>query len=140
VHGWSRNRGGPLDALLAGSQIVVCALPLTAQTDSLLGASAFACMPQGSYLINIARGAHVVEADLIAAIQRGHLAGAALDVQRNEPMSPHDPLWSVPGITITPHIAAQSSPETIAQQFVAGWRRVQRGDTPPQRVDRARGY
>jgi phosphoglycerate dehydrogenase-like enzyme len=97
-------------------------------------------MPRGSYLINIARGAHVVEPDLIAAVTSGHLAGAALDVQRNEPMSSDDPLWAVPGITITPHIAAQSSPETIAAQFVAGLRCVQRGETPPQVVDRARGY
>ena len=97
-------------------------------------------MPRGSYLINIARGSHVVEADLIAAVQRGHLAGAALDVQRNEPMKADDPLWNVPGITITPHIAAQSSPQTIAAQFIAGLRCVERGETPPQTVDRARGY
>jgi len=82
----------------------------------------------------------VVEADLIDAVNRGHLAGAALDVQRNEPMAADDPLWSVPGITITPHIAAQSSAATIASQFVAGLRCVQRGEAPPQAVDRARGY
>jgi phosphoglycerate dehydrogenase-like enzyme len=140
VQGWSRSEGGPLAALLAASDIVVCALPLTAQTDGLLDAGAFAQMQPGSYLINIARGAHVVEADLIAAVQRGHLAGAALDVQRREPMASDDPLWDVPGITITPHIAAQSSPQTIAAQFVAGLRCMQRGEALPQRVDRARGY
>lgn len=140
VTGWSRSTGAPLDALLEGSDIVVCALPLTLQTEGLLGARAFAQMPKGSYLINIARGAHVVEADLIDAVQRGHLAGAALDVQCREPMPIDDPLWSVPGITITPHIAAQSSPETIAAQFVAGLRCLQRGEAPPQQVDRSRGY
>ena len=140
VRGWSRSAGTPLDEVLADADIVVCALPLTAQTDSLLDARAFAQMPKGSYLINIARGAHVVEPDLIAAVQRGHLAGAALDVQRHEPMATDDPLWDVPGITITPHIAAQSSPETIATQFVSGLRCVQRGEVPPQCVDRARGY
>ncbi|MEO5697713.1 MAG: NAD(P)-dependent oxidoreductase, partial [Burkholderiaceae bacterium] len=119
VHGWSRSRGGSFDAALASADIVVCALPLTPQTDALLGAAAFAAMPRGSYLINIARGAHVVEADLIDAVSRGQLGGAALDVQRNEPMAADDPLWAVPGITITPHIAAQSSPQTIAAQFVA---------------------
>ena len=62
-------------------------------------------MPRGSYLINIARGAHVVEADLIEAVRSGHLAGAALDVQCHEPMPADDPLWEVPGITVTPHIA-----------------------------------
>jgi glyoxylate/hydroxypyruvate reductase len=140
VQGWSRRSGVALDAVLAAADIVVCALPLTAQTDSVLDAHAFALMPKGSYLINIARGAHVVEPDLIAAVTSGHLAGAALDVQRNEPMAADDPLWAVPGIVITPHIAAQSSPQTIAVQFVAGLRCVQRGETPPQTVDRARGY
>ena len=140
VRGWSRGAGGPLDALLAGSDIVVCALPLTPQTRGLLDARALKCMPNGSYLINIARGEHVVEADLIAAVRSGHLAGAALDVQCHEPMAADDPLWDVPGITITPHIAAQSSPETIARQFVAGLHCVQRGEAPPQTVDRARGY
>jgi len=140
VEGWSRSSAAALDTVLVRADIVVCALPLTAQTDSLLDARAFACVPRGSYLINIARGAHVVEPDLIDAVTSGHLAGAALDVQRNEPMAEDDPLWSVPGITITPHIAAQSSPQTIAAQFVAGLRCVQRGEAPPQRVDRARGY
>jgi phosphoglycerate dehydrogenase-like enzyme len=140
VQGWSRRSEVSLEAVLAGADIVVCALPLTAQTDSLLDARAFALMPKGSYLINIARGAHVVEPDLIDAVTRGHLAGAALDVQRNEPMPADDPLWAVPGITITPHIAAQSSPQTIAAQFVAGLRCLQRGEAPPQVVDRARGY
>ncbi len=140
VRGWSRSRGGALDALLAASDIVVCALPLTAETDGLLDARAFAQMPRAGYLINIARGAHVVEPDLIAAVRSGQLAGAALDVQRREPMPVDDPLWGVPGITITPHIAAQSSPATIAAQFVAGLRCVQRGEAPPQLVDRERGY
>jgi len=140
VQGWSRRSAVPLEVVLAGADIVVCALPLTAQTDSLLDARAFALMPKGSYLINIARGAHVVEPDLVAAVTRGHLAGAALDVQRNEPMPADDPLWAVPGITITPHIAAQSSPQTIAAQFVAGLRCLQRGEAPPQVVDRTRGY
>lgn len=140
VQGWSRRNGTPIEAALAAADIVVCALPLTPETDSLFDARALGCMPQGSYLINIARGAHVVEADLIAAVNSGHLAGAALDVQRREPMLADDPLWAVSGITITPHIAAQSSAETIAAQFVAGLRCVQRGDAPPHLVDRARGY
>lgn len=140
VQGWSRRSGTALEALLPDSDIVVCALPLTAQTDSILDARAFRQMPRGAYVINIARGAHVVEADLIDAVRSGHLAGAALDVQHHEPMSAHDPLWSVPGITITPHIAAQSSPETIAAQFVEGLRCVRRGEPPAQQVDRGRGY
>ena len=140
VRGWSRSTGETLDALLASSDIVVCALPLTTQTDGILNARSLALMPKGAYLINIARGAHVVEPDLIHAVRSGHLAGAALDVQRNEPMAGDDPLWDVPGITITPHIAAQSSAQTIATQFVAGLRCLERGEPLPQTVDRQRGY
>jgi len=139
VRGWNRH-GEPLDEVLHDSAIIVCALPLTPETEGILDARAFAQMPRGSYLVNVARGAHVVEPDLIAAVRGGHLAGAALDVQRNEPMAADDPLWDVPGITITPHIAAQSSPQTIAVQFIAGLRRVERGQVPANAVDRSRGY
>ena len=140
ARGWNRACGEPLEAALGASDIVVCALPLTTQTQGLLDARAFAAMPRGSYLINIARGGHVVEADLIAAVRSGHLGGAALDVQRNEPMAADDPLWSVPGITVTPHIAAQPSIATIVAQFVEGLRCIERGKPPPQAIDRARGY
>ncbi len=140
ARGWSRASAEPLESVLSTSDIVVCALPLTTQTEGLLNAQAFAAMPRGSYLINIARGGHVVEADLIDAVRSGQLAGAALDVQRREPMPADDPLWSVPGITITPHIAAQPSTTTIATQFVDGLRCVADGLPPPQAVDRARGY
>ena len=126
ARGWSRASAEPLESVLGASDIVVCALPLTAQTEGLLDAAAFAAMPRGSYLINIARGGHVVEADLIDAVRSGQLAGAALDVQRREPMAPDDPLWTVPGITITPHIAAQPSTTTIAAQFVEGLRCIER--------------
>ena len=140
VSGYSRRSGQSLQAVLGSSDIVVCALPLTPHTDGLLDARAFAAMPRGSYLINIARGAHVVEADLADAVRSGHLAGAALDVQRREPLPADDPLWDVSGISITPHIAAQSSPQTIALQFVQGWRCLQRGEVPHNLVDRERGY
>ena len=138
--GWNRRSVETLEAVLAHSDIVVCALPLTEVTEGILDAHAFGCMPAGGYLVNVARGAHVVEADLIAAVRSGHLAGAALDVQRREPLPAHDPLWSVPGITITPHIGAQSSTEVIAAQFVATLRALQRGDTVPNAIDRSRGY
>jgi len=140
VHGWNRRSAETLHALLARSDIVVCALPLTPETDGILDAAAFAAMPRGGYVINVARGAHVVEPDLIAAVRSGHLSGAALDVQRREPMPPDDPLWTVPGITITPHIAAQPSTDTVAEQFVASARAYQRGEPLPNEVDRLRGY
>ena len=138
--GWNRRSPATLHETLAESQIVVCALPLTESTENILDAAAFAAMPRGSYLVNVARGQHVVDADLIAAVRSGHLAGAALDVQRREPMPADDPLWSVPGITITPHIAAQSSPLVIARQFVASLRSLQGGQGVLNAIDRGRGY
>jgi len=140
VSGWNRRSAQSFEAVLAASEIVVCALPLTAETEGLLDARAFALMPRGAYVINVARGAHIVEPDLIEAVRSGHLSGAALDVQRKEPLPPDDPLWDVPGITITPHIAAQPSTETVADQFVASLRAFERGDPLPNEVDRARGY
>jgi len=140
VRGWNRRSPESFEQVLAQSEIVVCALPLTAETEAILDARAFALMPRGAYVINVARGQHIVEADLIAAVRSGHLSGAALDVQRREPLPADDPLWSVPGITITPHIAAQPSTETVADQFVASVRALQRGDPMLNEVDRARGY
>ena len=139
VTGWRRS-SGPLLPLLAVSDIVVNALPLTAQTAGLLDAAALAALPAGAYVVNIARGGHVVQADLVAAVLSGHLAGAALDVQAQEPMPPDDPLWRVPGISITPHIAAQSSPDVVVAQFLASLARVQQGLAPLNPVDRSLGY
>ena len=139
VSNWRRS-SGPLHAALAAAEFVVDALPLTLQTERLLDAAAFAAMPHGAYLVNIARGAHVVEADLIQALQSGQLAGAALDVQAVEPMTADDPLWQQPAITITPHIAAQSSPHTVAAQFLAGLACLCAGRPLPNAVDRGRGY
>ncbi|MBI5259365.1 MAG: glyoxylate/hydroxypyruvate reductase A [Burkholderiales bacterium] len=139
VEGW-RRASGPLASVLARSEIVVNTLPLTPETTGLLNAEAFAAMPAGAYFINIARGGHVVEPDLIAAVTSGHLAGAALDVQQHEPLPPDDPLWAVPGILITPHIAAQSSFATVASQFVAGLQALLHGRPLPNAVDRSRGY
>lgn len=139
VRGWQRS-SGPLHDALAQADIVVNALALTPATANLLDAAAWAAMPRGGYFVNIARGGHVVEPDLIAAVRSGQLAGAALDVQVTEPMAADDPLWDVPGIAITPHIAAQSSPDTVAAQFLAGLRCLQCGEPLPNPVDRALGY
>jgi glyoxylate/hydroxypyruvate reductase len=139
VHGWHRD-GTPLLTALADAQIVVNTLPLTEQTRGLLNAQAFAALPRGAYLVNVARGGHVVEADLVAAVASGHLAGAALDVQQREPLPADDPLWTAPGITLTPHIAAQPSHETVVAQFVANLRRWRSGEPFLHTVDRQRGY
>jgi phosphoglycerate dehydrogenase-like enzyme len=140
VRGWRRRDGTPLATTLRDAQIVINTLPLTRETEGCLNAAAFASMPRGAYIVNIARGGHVVEPDLIAAVRSGHIAGAALDVQQHEPLPPDDPIWSVPGITITPHIAAQPSDARVAEQFVAGLRCLRRGEPLPNLIDRARGY
>ena len=141
VQGWRRS-SGPLPAFLQQSQpeFVVNVLPLTPATEGLLNAEAFAAVPRGAYIVNVARGGHLVEADLIAALRSGQLSGAALDVQQNEPLPPDDPLWDAPGVAITPHIAAQSSVQTVAAQFIAGLRALQAGAPLPNRVDRSLGY
>jgi phosphoglycerate dehydrogenase-like enzyme len=140
VHGWNRRSTRSLADQLGDADIVVNALPLTSATRALFDANTFASMKMGAYFINIARGEHVVEADLIAALRTGHLSGAALDVQCREPLPADDPLWDAPHVTITPHIGAQPTPETIAAQFVAGMQRWKRGEPPLHVVDRSRGY
>ncbi|UUX93972.1 NAD(P)-dependent oxidoreductase [Aquabacterium sp. J223] len=140
VQGWSRRRGGEAGPLLAAADIVVCALPLTAQTERFFDAGRLAQMKPGAYLVNIARGAHVVEADLIDAVRSGHLAGAALDVQSSEPLPADHALWAVDGITITPHIAGEATPQTVARQFAEGLAALQAGRPLPRQVDRAAGY
>src|SRR5690606_28328637 len=115
-------------------------LPSTADTESLLDAVALARMPAGAYLINASRGAVVVEADLLAALHSGHLAGATLDVFRREPLPPDHALWSHPRVTITPHVASLTHPTSVATLFAANLRRYRAGEPLHQLVDRERQY
>ena len=151
VCGWSRSpkalpgiatfagRAG-LAAALHDARYVVCALPLTGETRGLLDRRTLSLLPRGAYVINVARGGHVVESDLLALLDEGHLDGAALDVQETEPLPRESPLWDHPRITITPHIAAQASVASVAAQFAANWQRLVRGESLVNVVDRARGY
>jgi glyoxylate/hydroxypyruvate reductase A len=131
---------GALDAVLGQSEIVVCLLPLTAGTRDLLDARAFARMPRGAYLINAARGAVVVDQDLVAALDTGHLSGAALDVFRQEPLPPEHPFWTHPKITMTPHVASLTNLESVAAQLADNVARHAAGTPLAHAVDRARGY
>jgi glyoxylate/hydroxypyruvate reductase len=148
VCGWSRRPktlGGvhcstDLDEVLARSDAVVCLLPLTPQTRGVLNSAALAKMPKGGCLINVARGAHVVEADLLAALDAGHLARAYLDVFEAEPLPADSPLWAHPGIALTPHIAALTEPRTAVATIVENLARLRRGEAPLHLVDRAAGY
>lgn len=129
-----------LAAFLARSRILVCALPLTAGTRGLLDAQTLGRLPRGAYLINVSRGRVLREADLVAAIDAGHIAGAALDVFETEPLPAVSPLWRHPRILCTPHVAAEPRAEVAAALFVENLRRARNGMTLLNRVDRARGY
>jgi D-3-phosphoglycerate dehydrogenase len=98
-----------LDRLLAESDIVILCVPLNAHTQGMIAARQFARMKRGAILINVARGPVVVERDLVAALQSGHLAGAGLDVTEVEPLPVESPLWNLPNVIITPHVGAQSN-------------------------------
>jgi D-3-phosphoglycerate dehydrogenase/glyoxylate/hydroxypyruvate reductase A len=129
-----------LAPFLAGTRVLVCLLPLTAQTRGLLGAALFARLPRGAFVINVSRGAVLNEPDLRAALESGHLAGAALDVYAREPLPPEDPIWSDGRIVATPHIAAAPRPDVVARQVLANLARARRGEPLLDVVDRARGY
>jgi glyoxylate/hydroxypyruvate reductase A len=97
-------------------------------------------MPKGGCVINLARGAHVVMPDLLAALDSGQLAHAYLDVFETEPLPADSPLWAHPGITITPHIAALTEPRTAVPKILENIERVRRGEAPLHLVDRGAGY
>ena len=151
VAGWSREakqladvesfagREG-LAAFLARTDILVCLLPLTRDTAGILNAATFAGLPRGACVINVARGAHLVEADLIAALDSGQLAGATLDVFREEPLPPDNPLWRHSKVLITPHVASYASPQTAAEGVAENIWRARAGRTLLHQVDRDRGY
>jgi glyoxylate/hydroxypyruvate reductase len=129
-----------LTAFLARTDILVCLLPLTRDTAGILNAATFAGLPRGAYVVNVARGAHLVEVDLIAALDSGQLAGATLDVLGQEPLPPDNPLWRHPKVLITPHVASYASPQTAAEGVAENIRRARAGQPLLHQVDRARGY
>ena len=151
VAGWSRQerkqKGIPcywgkdgLAALIQRSDILVCLLPLTPETENILDARLFAALPRGAAVVNCGRGAHLVEDDLLDALASGQVAAAALDVFRSEPLPPTHPFWSHPRIVVTPHAAAATNPRTAAPIVAAALRRFAAGKRPANLVDRARGY
>jgi glyoxylate/hydroxypyruvate reductase A len=151
VAGWSRSaknvKGvtcyhGPdgLVELLARSEILVCLLPLTPETEGVLDAKLFAKLPKGAYVINVGRGRHLVDRDLVEAIDSGQLSGAALDVFHNEPLPREHPFWSHRKIFVSPHIASLTMPETAVRQVVDNIHRLRRGDALTNVVDLTRGY
>lgn len=151
VTGWSRTRktvagvksfagAGELDGFLAGCDFLICVLPLTPDTRHILNARTFAKLPKGAYVINIARGGHVNEPDLVAALDSGHLSGATLDVFETEPLPETNPIWKHPKIVVTPHIAAITSPLAATRSILDGIAAMERGEAPKNVVDMTRGY
>ncbi|MEC4594598.1 MULTISPECIES: 2-hydroxyacid dehydrogenase [Nitrospirillum] len=151
VAGWSRSAkhldgiatyhgAGGLAPFLARTDILVCLLPLTPDTENILDAGLFAQLPRGAVVINAARGRHLVEEDLLAALDSGHLAGATLDVFRTEPLPADHPFWTHPRVTVTPHVAAITQARTAVEQVVGGLKRLAAGQPLINLVDRRRGY
>jgi glyoxylate/hydroxypyruvate reductase A len=129
-----------LGKMLPAVDALVCLLPLTAQTKGILNAKTFATMKPKGCVINLARGAHLVEKDLLAALDSGHLRHAYLDVFDTEPLPMDHPFWRHPGVTITPHSAALTEPRTAIAKIVENVERVRRGETPLNLVDFSAGY
>jgi len=125
---------------LERTDILVCLLPLTPETEGVLDARAFAALPEGAYVINLARGGHIVEEDLLAAIDSRHLAGATLDVFAREPLAQDHAFWAHPKVHVTPHVAGLTNPRTAAAQVAENIRLVRAGKTPLNLVDASRGY
>ena len=148
VVGWSRSGSAvdgieastDLEATLAQSEIVVNLLPLTPATTGLFCAQTFSHMPPDSVFINVARGAHVVDEDLLAALESGHLRHAFLDVFNVEPLPPGHPYWTHHHVTVTPHIAAESEPATCVPVIAENMRRLASGEALLHLVDRQLGY
>ena len=151
VRGWSRNPAfipgvecfngkRSLAEMLGPCDMVCCLLALTSETLGILDARAFAAIKPGAYLINSARGGHVVEADLLAALDSGHLDGATLDVFEAEPLAADSPLWDHPKVELTPHISAVTLVQSCAGQIAENYRRMTAGQPLLHVVDPAREY
>ncbi len=151
VRGWSRSQkqlagidcfagAQGLGPFLAGTRILVVLLPLTAQTRDIVNAETLGQLPQGAYLIAAGRGGHLVEADVLAALDEGQLAHATLDVFNSEPLPTESPFWDHPRVTVTPHNASDSAPGQVVPKLLENIHRTRAGQALLNQVDRRRGY
>ena len=151
VEGWSRTKKeiegvncnygeNSIEKLINNCDIHVCLLPLTPSTTNIFNKSTFAKMRRGSCFINAGRGEHVVEDDLIENCKSGYISSAILDVYRNEPLPKDHKLWEQKNIRIWPHVAAETNPETAAKQIANAIKCIDKGEIPPNTVDRNLGY
>jgi glyoxylate/hydroxypyruvate reductase A len=134
---FSKNQ---LEQFLKSINVLVCLLPLTKETENILSLDLFAKCNPGTYLINVARGKHLVEADLITALDKGYLSGAMLDVYREEPLPADHPFWEEDRITMTPHIASVTNPQAAAPQLIENIDRIRSNRALLNLVDRTKGY
>jgi glyoxylate/hydroxypyruvate reductase A len=151
VIGWSRSAKDlkgigcyhgqdQFEEFLSNSGILVCLLPLTKETSGILNKQTFSMLPRGAYIINVARGQHLVDEDLLEMIASGHLSGAALDVFHQEPLPADHPLWSNEKITITPHVASFTKPASVIPQLIENYRRLSSGEPLVNVVSIDKGY
>lgn len=151
VRGWSRSAKhidgvqtfsgeAGFTEFLRGTRILVNLLPLTPETENIMNRSTLQQLLPGAYVINVARGAHLVDDDLIALIAEGHVAGAMLDVFRQEPLPADHPFWGVPQITMTPHTSARTLREESIAQIVGKVAAMSRGEPVQGMVNPQRGY
>jgi len=151
VSGWKRNRKrtddtqvysgrDELGKFLNNADVLVCLLPLTDETENILSAQTFSQLPAGAFLINAGRGGHLVDDDLLSALDSGQLSGALLDVFNEEPLPEQHPFWSHEKITVTPHTASVTNPESASAQIVENYRRVLGNEPLLNLVDVDSGY
>lgn len=131
---------GALENFLAETNLLINLLPLTKETQGILSAKNLIKLKPGAFLINVGRGGHLVEADLVALLDNRHLSGACLDVFEQEPLPLNHPFWSHPNIMITPHVSSLTNPESVAPQILKNYRRSEKGETLINQVDLKRGY
>lgn len=151
VAGWSRTRrhlegvtsfagAAEMTDFLGRCDILVCLLPLTPETRGILNADLFAKLPRGARLVNVGRGAHLNQEDLLAALESGQLSAVMLDVTTPQPLPSDHPLWRDPRVLITPYVASMTQPETAVEVVLDNLRRYRSGEPLVGLVDRARGY
>lgn len=151
VHGWSRSKKSidhvktftgstELGDFLKKSNFLVCLLPLTPDTTGILDTALFSQLPKGAYIINVARGGHMVDADLLEQLDKGHLSGACLDVYHQEPLPSSHMFWKHPKIFMTPHYASVSDTDSVIPQILCNYNNLVEGKELINVVNRLKGY